>query len=297
MRLAGPLGLAWWPRRIATDLAVTVVPEIIGRSAAAAERRALGPEPARRPGAGAEVLQLRDYRRGDPLRAIDWKASARSSRLISRDFSEDQHLQIVLVVDTGRASGLGAGEVDRLSLYVNVAARLAQRAVSLGDAVGVLSFAAQPLAALAPASGASAVARMSALLAACRVQPSESNPILAAGRVLSLTRRRSLVVLFTDLEDAAAGEPLLQAVQLLSPKHLACVAGLRSERISALAQTAVAEPLGAYRALAAVEYTHTLSRHVRALNAVGAAALIARPEHLDQAVFAAYREFRRRRRI
>ncbi|HEY7889684.1 MAG TPA: hypothetical protein VIC29_15795 [Steroidobacteraceae bacterium] len=211
--------------------------------------------------------------------------------------TEDQNLEIVVAVDAGRASGLAADEVDRLSLYVNVAARLAQRAVELGDAVGLVVFAAQPLAALAPARGGGGVARIRKLLSTCRVDASESNPVLAAARIRTLTHRRSLVVLLTDLEDASATGQLVQAVRLLRPKHFALIAGLESARIAALAEARAREPLGAYRALAAVEYCNTLAANLRGLRALGAAAIAARPEQLDRAVLDAYREHRRRRRV
>lgn len=297
VRVGGALGLAWWPGRVAADCTVTVVPDLLAGSGAARGSRGGGEQRARIGGAGTEILQLREYRRGDPLRLIDWKASARRRRPISREMTEDQHLEIIVAIDAGRASGLAAGEVDRLSLYVNIAARLAQRAAELDDAVGLLVFAAQPLASLVPARGAAAVARVRKLLAACRVQPAESNPVLAAARIRVMSHRRSLVVLLTDLEDAAAAEQLAEAMRLLRPKHFALIAGLESARIAALPAARTREPLGAYRALAAVEYCNTLAGNVRALRALGAAAITARPEHLDRAVLNAYREHRLRRRV
>jgi uncharacterized protein (DUF58 family) len=297
IRIGGVLGLAWWPRRVAADCTVTVVPDLLVRSGTAHGSRRRGEQRARAAGGGTELLQLREYRHGDPLRLIDWKASARRGRPVSREMTEDQHLEIIVGVDAGRASGLAAGEVDRLSLYVNIAARLAQRAAELDDAVGVLVFADQPLAALAPARGDVAVARLRKVLAACRVQPAESNPVLAAARIRTMSRRRSLIVLLTDLEDASATEPLAQAVRLLSPKHFTLIAGLESARIAALAAARAREPLGAYRALAAVEYCNMLAANVRALRAMGAAAITARPEHLDRAVVDAYRGYRLRRRV
>ncbi len=297
MRVGGPLRLAWWSRPTVPDCTVKVVPDAIDRFEQAAGNRRSGEERARRTGAGAEILQLRDYRRGDPLRVIDWKATARRGRLISRDMSEDQHLEVIVAIDAGRASGLGAGEIDRLGLYVNVAARLAQRAAALDDAVGVLVFAVRPLASLAPARGDAALMRIRELLTACRVQTGESNPVLAAARIRAMAHRRSLVVFLTDLEDASAGEQLVQAVRLLQPKHFAFVAGFESARIQALSRAVVTEPLGAYRALAAVEFGNTVAANVRALRALGAAALTALPEHLDHAVFEAYKQVRQRRLI
>ena len=296
LRVGGVLGLAWWSRKVAVDSAVTVVPEAV-QELERTQGTQGGAKAVLSGGSGAEVLQLREYRKGDPLRAVDWKATARRGRLVSRDFSEDQHLEVIVAIDAGRTSALGAGEVDRLSLYVNVAARFAQRAALLEDAVGVVVFAAQPLAMLAPSRGAAAVARIRDLLTACRVQPGESNPVLAAARIRTMAQRRSLILMLTDLEDASAGSQLLRAVRLLTPKHLPFIAGFQSARIEALGRSPANNPLDTYRALAAVEYTNTLEGNVRALRASGAAALTAQPADLENAVIDAYRQFRERRRV
>ena len=297
IRVAGVLRLAWWSRSLTADRTVTVVPDVVSEAERSLGVNGAGAKPARSGGSGAEVLQLREYRRGDPLRAVDWKATARRRQLVSRDFSEDQHLEVIVAIDAGRTSALGAGDVDRLSLYVNVAARFAQRAVSLEDAVGVVVFAAQPLAVLAPARGAAAVARIRDLLTACRVQPGDSNPVMAAARIRTLAQRRSLILMLTDLEDASAGGQLVRAVRLLTPKHLPLIAGFQSARIEALARSPARDPLSAYRALAAVEYTNTMEGNVRALRALGAAALTAQPADLEAAIVATYRQFREQRRI
>lgn len=297
LRVAGPLGLAWWPRRLAVRCTVRVVPDIVTRLEQVPGDEGRGAQAAAAAGSGTEVLQLREYRRGDPLRSIDWKATARRGQLVSRDFTHDPYLSVIVAIDAGRTSGLGAGDVDRLGLYVNVAARFAQRAAALGDAVGVMLFAAQPLVVLPPARGEGAVSRVRELLTACRVQPSESNPVLAAARIRAMTQQRSLILFLTYLEDTAAGEQLLRAVRLLSPKHLPFFAGFQSERIDALVRTPVREPIGGYRALAALEYASTVQANVRALRALGARALIARPADLDNAVLTHYRKLRAQRRI
>jgi uncharacterized protein (DUF58 family) len=95
-RIAGPLGLAWWSRKLATNLSTQVIPDLLSGAAARSGGRSGGRHARALLGSGAEILQLRDYRPGDPQNVIDWKASARSGRLVSRDVSEDQHLEIVL---------------------------------------------------------------------------------------------------------------------------------------------------------------------------------------------------------
>jgi uncharacterized protein (DUF58 family) len=297
LRLAGVLGLGWWPRSLRPVFALQVVPDILHASERALAVSAGGASAAVRGGAGADTLQLREYRPGDPPRCIDQKASARSGRLISRDFAEDQHLEIMIAVDVGRGSGLGAGDTDRLALYANVAARLAQRAAMLDDQVGLLLYADRPLAAIVPAHGTAAVTRVRSLLAQISVQDRESNPALAALRVRSLVRRRSLVVLLTDLDDASASGELAGAVRLLLPKHLPFIGAVSSERLNALAFGSAADELAVYRALAAQEYRNALARNLAALRALGAPAVLAPPRELDRAVLQAYLGFRQRRRI
>ncbi len=297
VRLSGPWRLAWWPKRLPLECAVIVVADVVSRRATTTADSKGGEQRTHvATGGVAQILQLREYRHGDPLRLLDWKASARRGRLISRELAEERHLEIMIAIDAGGSSGLAAGEIDRLGLYVNVAARLAQRASDMDDAAGVLVFASRPLVLLPPARGTAAVVRIRRVLAACRVQPGMSNPALAAARIRATSHRRTLIVLLTDLADAPQDE-LLQAVRLLSPKHFTVIAGLENPRIMALPLARAEEPLSAYRSLAATEYRRALSSNVRALRALGAAALTARPERLDQAVFAAYRAARLRRRV
>jgi uncharacterized protein (DUF58 family) len=295
-RTAGPLGLAWWPREVPCRGRIHVVPDLFRTHAEVKSVAALGSAAGVDIGAGAEVLRLRDYRAGDPPRIIDWKATVRADRLISREFSQDSGLQIVIVVDAGRSSALRSGTLDRFGHYVNIAARLAQFAAEREDLVGLVVYADRPLAAMAPARGASAVARLRALLAVSRVERTESNPLYAAIRVRSLVRHRSLIVMLTDIDDASAQSQLAQAVRFLLPKHLPFIAGLSSAVAESMAQAPAHQWLDPYRSLAAQEYCIGLERKVRALKALGAPALVAKPEHLERAVFAAYADFRRRRR-
>ncbi|HEY6451624.1 MAG TPA: DUF58 domain-containing protein [Steroidobacteraceae bacterium] len=297
MRISGALGLAWWRRSVSTDFALRVVPDVLHDSERALDARAGGDRASPRMGAGGEIVQLRDYRAGDPPRSIDWKASARTRRLISRDFSEDQHLEIVIAVDVSRASGLAAGASDRLALYVNIAARIAQRAAALDDRIGLLLYADQPLAALAPGRGIAAVTRLRSLLGQARVQPTEANHALAAVRIRSLAHQRSMVLMLTDLDDAGMASALIGAARLLLPKHLPFIASVRSDGAQALAHRPASEELEVYEAIAAQRYCAGLARNIKALRTLGADCVLAPAGNLDRAVLAAYLGFRRRRRV
>jgi uncharacterized protein (DUF58 family) len=142
LRVQDALGLAWWRRTLTTECEVKVVPDLAAGPEKARGALDRGMRAASAGAAGTEIFDLREYRPGDPLRIIDWKASARRQRLISRELCEDQQLTLVVAIDAGRTSTLAAGGLERLGLYINVASRLAQRAADQDDAVGLLVYAA-----------------------------------------------------------------------------------------------------------------------------------------------------------
>jgi uncharacterized protein (DUF58 family) len=296
-RAAGPLGLAWWTRPLPAQFTLSVAPDLLRDDAERAGATSSGTRARSLLGAGGEVLQLREYRPGDPQHVIDWKATARSNRLVSRDFSEDQHLEIILAIDAGRASALRAGDLDRFGHYANIAARFAEHAVAHDDQVGLVIFADRPLASIAPGRGVGTVARIRAMLSAAQLAAAESNPLNAVLRIRQLVRHRSLVVMLTDLDDATVAGQLASAARLLLPKHLPLVAGLASPEAQALARDAAKGWLAPYEALAAQEYCARLSRNAAALRALGAPTLLALPDQMERAVFDAYSDFRVRRRV
>ena len=297
VRIGGPLKLAWWSRRFDASYSFKVMPELLRDAAGRISAVGGGMRAHFNQGAGAEILQLREYRAGDPQNAIDWKATARRGRLISRDYTEDQHLDIVIAIDAGRTSALRAGDLDRLGHYINLAARFAEHAVAQDDRVGVMLFADQPLATLAPGRGIGSVFRIRQMLAAATPKLAESNPLNAALRIRSLVRHRSLIVMLTDVDDATVAGQLASAARLLLPKHLPLIAGISSPEAEAMRAAPAHSWLDPYESLAAQEYISRLERNVRALRALGAPALVTRPEHMERAVFDAYVEFRNRRRV
>ena len=67
----------------------------------------------RRPGGGSELLNLREYRPGDPPKMIAWKASARRDFLITKELENDVPVRCVLFLDTSEAVRLGPPEIGR----------------------------------------------------------------------------------------------------------------------------------------------------------------------------------------
>ncbi len=296
-RRLGRFELAWWSFTLVTGTSLRVAPDIRRVALRRTGGTTAGPRARHVAGAGSELRQIRAYAAGDPLSRIDWKVSARAGELVTREFSEDQHLDILIAIDAGRLSRVGAGRLDRLGLFANVAARFAEAAVLRDDRIGLLAWADGTLAACAPERGARAVVRMRECLAGLSAQGAESDPIGAAIAARRLLRHRSLVVLLTDLEDAALHPLLVRAIRLLSPPHLALVAGIHSPDIGALARHDATHWRDPWVALAAQEHAARAQRQTGLLRRLGAPVVLVDEASIEDAVLDQYESLRRRRRI
>jgi uncharacterized protein (DUF58 family) len=296
-RTRGVFGLAWWSRKFDIPHRLKAVPARLRGAERGPGTRPQDERAQRSAGAGFELLGLRDYRPGDPMRAIDWKATARSQRYTVRLHSEERSLELLVLLDAGRTSNLQAGTLSRLHHYVNVAARLTERAILNGDHAGIIVFADRPLAALPPAPGAAALLGVRRILEQARSVGSESNPLAAALLARRLLHQRSLVVLLTDVDESQDPAQLLRAVQLLAPKHLPLIAGTLDEETLALRHRQSSHWLHPYQAFAAAEMLQSVRGMTLRLRRSGAHAVTTVPAQLDRAVLRSYEALRLQRQI
>jgi uncharacterized protein (DUF58 family) len=296
-RALGRFGLAWWSRMQPIGRSLVVAPDILQVRGSMSHGLPGGARPLKGGGAGSELHQLRAYVPGDPLSRIDWKATARVRRLVSREHSEDQHADVLIAIDAGRSSRIRAGRLDRLGVYANIAARLAESAIRNDDRVGLLVFCDRPLALCPLQRGLPAVTRLRRALEQLAPRHAESDSLDAAMRARALLKHRSLIVLLTDLEDPAAAGSLTRTVQLLSPPHLVVAAGVESAELGRATGQGVGEPTDPWVALAAREQRARTARRCALLARLGAPAFTAPQEALAPRVLAEYERLRRARRI
>ena len=297
LRVKGPFGLGWWRKPQRLDTEVVVVPDTlggrrtrVGNAPVGAGRRSLA-------GTGHELDHLRDYQPGDARSAIDWKATARTTSLVTRVVREDQRLSVMLVVDAGRTSRTRIDGLSQLGHYVNVCARFAEHAVANDDQVGLVTVADQPLTRLAPGRGVAAVARIRAALAGLATEAAETDLVAAALAVKQLVRHRCLIVLLTDLYGQSGSGRLMQSIRLWVPKHVPMVAGLIAEDVDHMRRAQAQEWLDPYVSLAAADYRANLEATAAGLHRLGSYPLICRAAMLESRVLEQYRLLKRQRRV
>lgn len=297
IRVLGPLGLAWWSRKTDPGTTSVVLPDTLGRRAIVTGSAEAGLASRAKLGGGHELHQLREYRPGDPRNTIDWKASARSSQLITRVYSEDQHLEIMILLDAGRTSRTEVDGMSQLGHYVNLAARFAEYCAHGDDRVGLVAFADRPLRVVPPGRGAPGLTRIRRALADLAPQPVESDALEAALHVRRLVRHRCLAVVLTDLYESSATGRLARTAMLLAQKHLPMMVGLLGAEVAAMTGLDASDWLDPYRSLAARSYERQVTANVARLAELGALAMTARPHELDGKVLEQYRRLRSQHRI
>ena len=247
-RSIGPLGLAGRQRSRPVPGQVRVLPPFLSRkhlpSRLAKLREIDGLLPTLIRGQGTEFDSLREYVVGDDVRSIDWRATARRADVMVRTWRPERDRRVVIVLDTGRMAagrvGLDPTAADpagwpRLDWSMDAALLLAALASRAGDHV---DFLAHDRVSRAGVFGASRTELLAQLVdAMAPLQPTLVEPDWRAmvAAIARRTRRRSLVVLLTDLNATALDEGLLPVLPLLSAKHHVMIAAVADPRVDELA--------------------------------------------------------------
>ena len=200
-------------------------------------------------GEGTDFKQLSEYRTGDPIRHIDWRATLRFEKLIVREFQSERDQCVLLLIDCGRrmraddrTGGIGSSHFDQV---LNAVMLLAYVALKQGDAVGALTFGTPEGEQrwFAPRKGAATLNALMSELYAVQPSPTHSDYLGAARDLLLRYGKRALVVLITNFRDEVSAE-FGRAVSLLSSRHLVLPASLRERVVGQLASQPLVQGAG-----------------------------------------------------
>ncbi|GAB4196931.1 MAG: DUF58 domain-containing protein [Wenzhouxiangellaceae bacterium] len=288
----------WWQRRDGLEVvtAVKVFPnyaELGLYLLLAGQQRLtqLGIHQFQRRGQGGDFHQLRDYRTGDSMRQIDWKATARYQRLISREYREDRDQQILFLLDCGRRmrhQGAARGHLDEA---LDAMLLLSFVALRQGDAVGMMSFAGEPRW-FAPRKGPAVLNSLLNTVYDLQAHPVATDYLEAARNVLQRQRRRSLIVLLTNTRDEDYRD-LLDAARLLRRRHLVVIADLREALLDQTMTQPVQNLDQALRFYATDDYLAARQHAHQQLGHQGVHLLEVLPEQLSAALVNEYQRLKR----
>lgn len=292
LRLHSPLGL-WRQRRLLSLTSQTrVFPDFTrlhGAPLMAVDSwlSRLGVRQQPRRGLGLDFHQLREFREGDTLRQIDWKATARKRAPIAREYQDERDQQILLMLDCGRRMRSQDGTYSHFDHALNASLLLAYTALRQGDALGLYTFATEQPRFLPPGKGQS---QLSALLNGSYDLINTRQPadfMQAASDVLRKQKRRALVIVLSNLRDED-DENLLGAVRQLSRRHRVLVVSLRESVLDELRERPLRTFEDALAYWGTMDYLSARSRLHERLQAHKVPVLDARPQELGPALISRY---------
>ncbi|QIR40372.1 DUF58 domain-containing protein [Tolypothrix sp. PCC 7910] len=245
VRQLGLWGLAWDDWQISQNLRVKVYPDLVGLRSLSI-RLALqssGSIRQRRMGIGTEFAELRNYRTGDDLRLVDWKATARrvgaygNTPPLVRVLEPEQEQTLIILLDRGRLMTAQVQGLQRFDWGLNATLSLALAGLHRGDRVGVGVFDRQMHTWIPPERGQNYLPQLIDRLTPIQPVLLESDYLGAVTNVVQRQTRRALVVLITDIVDAIASTELLAALSRLAPRYLPFCVTLRDPQVDHLAHT------------------------------------------------------------
>jgi uncharacterized protein (DUF58 family) len=249
--------------------------------------------PRRTRGRGTDFESLSTYNPGDDLRTVDWKISAKRGALISKNLQTEKGQQISVLIDGGRLMAEKIGELSRYEYALNAAVMLSYVGQKRGDSVAVATFSDRIESFVPPVRGAAIMQRVLESLCTVEVRQVESDYWQVVGQVMSRLKRRSLVVMMTDVLDPAGSLGLMTNLTRAASRHLVLCVVLVEPRIAALAES---EAKTAHETYVKAAACHMLLQRQLALEKMrnrGILVLESAPEQLTIQLIRRYLEIRK----
>jgi uncharacterized protein (DUF58 family) len=241
-------------------------------------------------GQGTEFDSIREYVRGDDVRSIDWRATARNpalpgagQRLMVRTWRPERDRRVVVVVDSGRTAAARIADEPRLDTAFESTLLLTALATRAGDRTDLLVWDRRVRARVHAASPAEVLHRMVDAMAPVEPELLETDWAGVPAQVRALTSQRALVVLLTSLEGAGSARGLLSMLPQLTSRHLVVIASVTDPAVAAM--TAERHDLDeTYLAAAAERTLLDTERIAAAAQRLGAQVVTAPPADLPPAL-------------
>jgi uncharacterized protein (DUF58 family) len=295
VRSFGPFGLAARQRRHAVTWSVRVLPPFRSRrhlgEKLAQLRQLDGQHRSLLRGPGTEFDSLREYVLGDDVRSIDWRAVARRGDVMVRTWRPERDRRILVVLDTGRTAAGRVAGIPRLDASMDAILLLTALAARAGDQIDLIAFDRRLRARVLGAPRSSVLASVTAALAPLDAELTETDTAALASAVLTVARRRCLVVLLTDLNPVVIEEGLLPRLGTLVARNLIMIAAVADPRLAELA-AARGDAERVYGAAAAETALAQRERITALLRRQGVHVVDAPPDRLPAALADAYLELK-----
>lgn len=299
VRFLSRLGLVWCQVSLGEEQTVKVYPNM--RRAREMELKALGARSflaiqrrAVRRGEGREFESMRDYVRGDELRHISWTATARRSKLTTRQYQIERDQTVIIALDAGRLMTGRIGDETKFDTALHASLALMSASARAGDNCGLVVFGRRVHKYLPPKRGLEHIDAVLESLHDLEPELTEPSYARAFQFIASNSKKRSFVVILTDLVDKDSSKELINSLRLLRPRHLPLVATIGDRDLNAAVNQSPTDIKDVFTQSAAEEIIHQRESALRLVESLGGMALDVTTQTLAPKLLEAYLKVKER---
>jgi uncharacterized protein (DUF58 family) len=181
---------------------------------------------------GGEFAQIRNYVIGDDPRKINWRQTGKQAELMTNVYQPEHGKYITILIDCGRPMGVELTKVNRLERSVEAALTVAAVALRQGDYVSVIVFSNKVKAYIPAGKGMAHLQTIIQSIYGIQADSNESNYIQVFDYLERVQKRRSFIMLFSDLSPFLFEETSLFSIQRVKRRHIFLLLGLADPMVN-----------------------------------------------------------------
>lgn len=253
----------------------------------------VGVKRVRQVGTHTEFDQIKEYVKGDNYRTINWKATAKNSRLMVNTYQEERSQQVYSIIDMGRSMQMPFEGMTLLDYAINSSLIISNIALQKHDKAGLLTFNTQIESYLPAERKKRTIPVILEILYNQKTAFLESNYSLLATHVRRKITHRSLLILYTNFQSPVSIQRQMGAFKSLAKNHLLLVIMFENTEVSKLLDMNTESLEDIYVKTIAEKYTYDKKLILRELKSHGILSIITRPENLTVNLINKYLELKK----
>lgn len=245
-------------------------------------------------GTGTEFESVREWSSGDSFRSIDWKATARSGKVMVAQYEVERSQNVMILLDAGRLMMARAGDQRKFDYAITAALSVATVASLANDKVGVIAFAREILRAVAPRQSGRSLDKIAAQMHDIEPRFEEADYHKGFSYLRSHVHKRSLVIFFTDIIDPAAQSAALAQLGSIARRHLVVCVFMNDAAVETALSEVPETKVSAYEQSVALELRNERQAAAAFLSRMGVRVIDVPAAQLTTALIDRYLEIKQR---
>lgn len=280
-----PLRLASRRFRYSQDITVPVYPSFLQMRkyeimAMSNRLREMGIKKIRRIAQNREFDQIKEYVAGDDIRTINWKATARQSKLMVNHYQDERSQPVYNLIDMGRLMKMPFEELSLLDYAINSSLVLSNIALHKQDRAGIVTFSNRVHTVVPASKRNNQLHRILEALYNQKTGYLETDYARLYMELHNKLNQRSLLLLYTNFETLSGLHRQLGYLRMIAKDHLLVVVFFENTELKQVLVNKAKNTEDVYRKTVAEKLAFEKKQIVKELHQYGIHAILTPPQHL-----------------